>query len=308
MATRTDSSGNGRDGVINGAPVFVEGLAPVDPLAFEPMTLAATEDVAEAITGLQVSDADPGAVLTVTVAAISGALTLATTTGLTFTAGFNGGATFAAQGSVADLNAALATLSYLGDPDFNGADTIVLTVDDGQADVIEAISGAATVPNAGFIFLYDFETGVGSVQSSATPVTLTNGVFFDINPNNSNWTARANLAEDGVTTFLDPSDFALAGYAGGQSISGDFIIFDDAVAGGTLTFTGTDVPTPTGARDLTVTFAGVDFADAPPGVVDLTSVDIAISSEAVQTIPVDCRCCRGPRSRNHAGAGGRRCL
>ncbi len=92
----TDSSGNGRDGVINGSPAFVEGLAPVDPLPFAAMALTATEDVAEAITGLQVSDADPGAILTVMVEAASGALTLATTTGLTFTAGGNGSATFTA--------------------------------------------------------------------------------------------------------------------------------------------------------------------------------------------------------------------
>ena len=282
----TDSSGNGRDGVVNGAPVFVAGLAPVDPLAFEPATLAATEDVAEPITGLQVSDADPGAVLTVTVSATSGALTLATTAGITFTAGGNGGASFTAQGTVADLNAALATLTYLGEPDFNGADNIVLIVDDGQADVVEPIAGATTVPNAGFFFVYDFETGLGNAQASSTPVTVNNGVFFDINPNNSNWAAGARVVEDGVSTFLDPNDFTLAGYAGGQSISGDFIFFDDAVTGGTLTFAGVDVPTPTGARDITVTFAGVDFADVAPGVLDLTSVDIAISSEAVQVIPV----------------------
>ena len=285
----TDSSGNGRDGVINGSPFFVEGLAPVDPLAFVPAALAATEDTPEAITDLQVSDADPGAILTVTLEATFGGLTLGSTAGLTFLAGGNGDPLFTVQGSVADLNTALATLSYLGDPDYNGPDDIILTVDDGEPDVVEPVSGVLVIPNSGFFFIYDFDTGTGftEAQAGATPVNApNNGVYININPNNNEWLATASVVENGVTSFLPPTSFALAGYAGGFSFVGDSIQFNDAITGLTLTYSNPATPTPTGARNITFTFNGLDFTDTPPGDMNLDDADFRMSSEAFETIPV----------------------
>lgn len=286
----TDSSGNGRDGVINGAPVFVEGLAPVDPLVFDPLPVDAVEDLTKPITGLRVSDADPGAILTVSLDVAFGVLTLTETIGLNFLAGTNGSASFTIEGTVEDLNAALATLTYLGDPEFDGFDDINLFVDDGVAPVAEPISGAQTVTDVGFFFVVDFDSGlttaevrvIGNPPNSAP----TNGVHIKIVPNNDNWLAEAVLYVDGATSSLDPNGFALAGYSGGQSINGNSVQFDDSITNGTLTFTNPFTDTPTGPRDIDLTFTGVDFVDGAPAEVDITTATVAISSFTDTSIPI----------------------
>ena len=81
-------------------------------------------------------------------AAVFGApLFVPTTTGLAFTGGANGQAAFTVTGSLADVNGALATLSYQGDPGFNGADLIQVDVDDlGNTGTPGALTDTASIP------------------------------------------------------------------------------------------------------------------------------------------------------------------
>lgn len=85
-----------------------------------------------AIAGISVSDIDAGTqTLEVTLTTTNGSLTLAQTTGLDFSTGDGiDDANLVFQGSLADLNAALATLTYQSDPGFSGPDAIAFTVDD----------------------------------------------------------------------------------------------------------------------------------------------------------------------------------
>ena len=74
-----------------------------------------------------------------------GTLTLGTTAGLTFAAGHgNNTGSVEATGTLADLNAALATLTYRGVQDFNGSDTLHLTLNDNDAG--GALQASAEVP------------------------------------------------------------------------------------------------------------------------------------------------------------------
>jgi len=97
-----------------------------------PGAQSATEDTTKAITGISVADVDAatGAVK-MTVSVASGMFSLAQTTGLTFTTGDGASdASMVFTGTVANVNSALATVNYLGNVNFNGSDTLNISVDD----------------------------------------------------------------------------------------------------------------------------------------------------------------------------------
>ena len=103
-----------------------------NPTITAPSNLTFMEDSTNAvITGLSVGDAD-GDILTVTLEA-QGLLTFGIFSGLAFTEG-NGassGTRFSFSGSVADINAALASLDYTAIADSNAPDALSITVRDG---------------------------------------------------------------------------------------------------------------------------------------------------------------------------------
>ncbi|MBW4580055.1 MAG: pre-peptidase C-terminal domain-containing protein [Tildeniella nuda ZEHNDER 1965/U140] len=105
---------------VNDAPVFT---LPNPPTVSEDTTLA--------IAGISLTDVDSGSsALVVTLAVNSGTLQLGNTTGLTITAGSNNSSSIAFSGTLTDINAALSGLSYRGNLNFNGADTLTLTAND----------------------------------------------------------------------------------------------------------------------------------------------------------------------------------
>lgn len=133
------------------------------------------EDSVIAIQNLQVFDIDvddaPGE-LQVTLSVAHGALSMATIAGLAFTAGDGtADASMTFTGSQAAVNAALATLSYRGNADFNGTDVLTIITND-----------------QGF-------TGAGGALSDTDTITIT------VNAVNDAPVATANAAtvdEDGV--------------------------------------------------------------------------------------------------------------
>ncbi len=94
------------------------------------------------ITGLSVSDVDSDTV-TVTLT-VEGTLTLAQTTGLSFDAGADGSSTMTISGSVADVNAAIATLTYTPATDDRDGDTLSVSVTDGTTPLADTVSIALT--------------------------------------------------------------------------------------------------------------------------------------------------------------------
>ena len=106
---------------VNDAPVLtVPGAQSVD------------EDTLLSITGISVADVDAASgAVKITMSVASGRLTLAQTTGLTFTVGDGtSDAAMTFTGTVANVNAALARVDYLGNANFSGADTLSISVDD----------------------------------------------------------------------------------------------------------------------------------------------------------------------------------
>ena len=79
---------------------------------------------------LAVADGD-SATLTATFTATNGILHASLSGGTTVTSGALGSATFTLQGIIGDLNATLASLSYQGNADYNGAATVDYSVADG---------------------------------------------------------------------------------------------------------------------------------------------------------------------------------
>ena len=99
-----------------------------------PASAATDEDqplVFAGASGISVSDAGAGSnPIQVALAATQGTLTLATTAGLTFTAGANGTASVTVAGTVAHLNAALDGLTFLPSLHFSGSASLSVTSDD----------------------------------------------------------------------------------------------------------------------------------------------------------------------------------
>ncbi|TMJ01411.1 MAG: hypothetical protein E6G97_16135 [Alphaproteobacteria bacterium] len=92
---------------------------------------AVNEDTSLAFTAgntISVADADNQS-LSVTVSALHGGVTLGSVTNLTVSG--NGTHSVTISGTTTDLNSALATLSYQGDANFNGADVLTVATTDG---------------------------------------------------------------------------------------------------------------------------------------------------------------------------------
>ncbi len=105
--------------------IALNGIVPVNdaPTSSGPASVAATEDTVFHFTGantLSIADADArNGPLKVTLSIGQGTLLLGTTTGITFSAGANGSGSMEIVGTLAELNAALASLSYTPVADAN---------------------------------------------------------------------------------------------------------------------------------------------------------------------------------------------
>ena len=99
---------------------------------------------------MSISDVDaalaPAGIYAVTLTATNGTMTLTTLTGLTFSGGSDGtaDATMSFSGTLADINAALATASYTPTGNYNGSATITLNVTDTFGGIVATGTGAAT--------------------------------------------------------------------------------------------------------------------------------------------------------------------
>ena len=102
------------------------------PVLTVPGNQTVNQDALLSITGISVADVDAATgSVKITMSVTSGQLTLAQTTGLTFTAGDGtSDASMTFTGTVANVNAALARVDYRGNAGFSGADTLNLSVDD----------------------------------------------------------------------------------------------------------------------------------------------------------------------------------
>jgi len=133
--------------------VFTIDINPVNdaPTIRLPGPQTANEDQPLAIRGVSIADTDAGsAPVSVTLSVGNGTLTLGSTTGLSFNAGDGSSdATMIFTGSVANINAAMAGLTYLGDANWSGSETLSISVDDrGNTGQDPGLTGTATSETA----------------------------------------------------------------------------------------------------------------------------------------------------------------
>jgi hypothetical protein len=129
------------------------------------------EDTALSLTGLSVNDVD-GNLATTKLTVTNGDLTVSLAGGATISAGANASSTLTLSGTQAQINAALATLSYQGDANFNGADTLtVLSTDSAgtplsDTDTVGITVTAVTTPpsdSSDDDFVYDEVTNADDI-------------------------------------------------------------------------------------------------------------------------------------------------
>ncbi|MDZ4298653.1 MAG: hypothetical protein U1A04_10075, partial [Moraxellaceae bacterium] len=97
-------------------------IAPLNSITTTSFTVA--EDASLAITGLTVSDVDSGTSLTTTLSVANGVLNVTPVDGLIINS--NGSASLSLVGSQSAINAALATLTYQGNLNHYGSDTLTV--------------------------------------------------------------------------------------------------------------------------------------------------------------------------------------
>ncbi|MGG6242578.1 VCBS domain-containing protein [Nodosilinea sp. AN01ver1] len=108
------------------------------PINTVPALLTAAENSSLAIASISISDPENAVgqtiaseLASVQLAVNNGQLSIGNLNGATISSGSNGSTTLTLSGSQEQINLALATLSYQGNPSFNGADALTVTATDG---------------------------------------------------------------------------------------------------------------------------------------------------------------------------------
>ncbi len=154
--------------------------------------------------GISVSDANPG-VDSLALSVSHGTLTLASTTGLTITAGSNGSASITVSGTVTNLNAALNGVTYQPTSNYSGPDTLAISL-----------------------------TDTGDNKSAAANVSLS---IVGLAPPTITAPATATLAENGSLTFSPTGGNGIA--VGDTGIGANTDLLTLSVTHGTLTLAST---------------------------------------------------------------------
>src|SRR6185503_7852993 len=119
------------------------------PVNTVPGAQTVSEDATLSIAGVSVNDVD-GNLAATQLTVTNGTLNVSLAGGATISGGANGSSTLTISGTQAQINAALASLSYQGNANFNGADTLtVLSTDANGATDSDAVAITVTSVNDG---------------------------------------------------------------------------------------------------------------------------------------------------------------
>ena len=236
----TDSTGN-----TDSATVTITVSAVNDaPLLSLPAAQNADEDAVLAITGISVSDSDAANdSVQFAMSVAHGRMTLAQTNGLTFTEGSGtDSAAMTFTGTVANVNAALATVNYLGNTNYNGSETLNINVDDlGNSGA----GGAKT------------DSGIVAITVAAvndTPVVTVPGAQL-ATEDATHSIAGISIADlDAATGSVRVTASVSHGHLTLAQTAGLSFTVGDGASDGSMTFTGT--LTNVNAALATVTYAG----------------------------------------------------
>jgi hypothetical protein len=265
--TVTDETGLISNTAVATVHVIAVDNAPVEVLPANPSISAGTPII---LTGLSVTDVDAnGGTETVTLSVGHGTLTLGATSGLTFVVGTGTGeATTTFTGTLADINAAIAAVTYKSTIGFGGVDTLTfVTNDTGNT----GIGGPLTTTQTLAITVWGPPVAVDDhfLTASSTPIIIT-PLSNDTDPNAFSLTVtqingqaidathpvtladgsgRVALNPDGTLTFT-PS----TGYSGQPSFH--YTVADQHGGTATAQVTGTVWAPPVAQTDTFAIAAG----------------------------------------------------
>ena len=231
-------------------------VSPFAPSITAPSSASLNEDGSLAFSsangnGISVTDSNPGAVDSLSLSVLHGTLTLSTTSGLTFTSGSNGSASFTVSGTVSNLNTALNGVTYQPTSGYSGFDTLAISITDpgdnesASKNVALTINGLAapsvtapasatvledatlTFSAAGGNAITITDAGAGSGSDSLT-LTVTHGTLTLSTTSGLTFTSGANgsasLTASGTVANLNAALNGLTykpttGYTGSDSLA-----------------------------------------------------------------------------------------
>ncbi|QDT35916.1 cadherin-like domain-containing protein [Stratiformator vulcanicus] len=294
--TTTDGGNTGTGGVLSDADTVQIDITAVNdaPDNTVPGTQTIAEETSTAISGISVTDVDAGSgSLTTRLQVSSGVLNITLSGSATISAGANGSGDLTISGSLADLNATLASLTYTGNTDVTGtaADTLTVTTNDGgntgsgvaQSDV-DAVQIDITAVNDAPV-----NTVPGTQTVTEETSTAISGISVnDIDAGSGTLTTRLQVSNGVLNVTLSGSATISAGSdgSGDLTISGGLVDLNNTLA--TLTYTGNTDVVGTAADTLTVTTndGGNTGSGGALSDVDTVQVDItAINDAPVNTVP-----------------------
>ena len=126
-----------------------------DPINTVPTAQTVNEDISLSISGISVTDSD-GNLSTTQLSVLQGTLTVSLTGGATISSGTNGSSTLTLSGTETQINAALATISYQGSSNYNGADTLtILSTDSSGATDTDTVAITVSAVNDASVLVND---------------------------------------------------------------------------------------------------------------------------------------------------------
>jgi hypothetical protein len=228
------------DSLSASASVSLSVNAPTPPTITAPSTATVAENSSLVFStgkgnAITLTDASAGSgsdSLTLTVS--NGILTLASTTGLTFTTGGNGTAAFTVTGTLSSLNAALNGLTYQPTAGYSGSDTLGISLSDPGDSLSDSDSIGLTVTAASAPAITAPTSGSLNENSSLT-FSSTNGNAISVADSSAGSTDSLTLAvTHGTLTLASTSGLTITAGANGSStvtVTGTIANLDAALNG-----------------------------------------------------------------------------
>ena len=266
------------------------------PVNTVPGTQTVAEETATAISGISIADSDAGGSnLTTRLQVSAGVVNITLSGSASISAGSNGQGDLTIQGSITDINATLASLTYTGNTDVVGtaADALSVTTNDlgntgsgGALQDVDNIQIDITAVNDTPVV-----SGPGSAYAATEQVGLSiEGTGFtvsDVDAAAGSMTATIVVGEGAVTVSVGDSGVSISSGNGTSTVTltGTLSQLDNLLTGtgtGTITYLNSS-DTPAASTTITVTVNDGGNTGADPG---LTGDSSSEQDFATQTINI----------------------
>jgi hypothetical protein len=264
-----NSGSQGTGGALQAKQITTINITQVNdaPINTVPSVQSVNEDTLLSITGISVNDVD-GNLATTQLTVTNGNVNVDISGGATISGGANDSSTLTLSGTQAQINAALATLAYQGDLNYNASDTLtVLSTDSDGAPLSDSDDITITVSS-----INDAPIAVDDAVTATEDMLFTSTVDLDFNDTDLDGDSLSVVAGT-FATAQGGSLFLAADGSYTYSPAANFNGMD------TVNYTVTD-GTLTNVASLTLTVGSVN--DAPTG----TTLVVAANEETLWAIDI----------------------